>query len=567
MAGLEAAKTLMSARVVVAEAVGASATALGPSHGVPSALHGAPSALRGASSALHGAGRAASQAPARRLWGLTVEEIHGRYWESQGLRVIRLGERQEPRESQWYLLTERDLLVTGDLGRVLEAMYWSGKMLMAVRLRREGREELSPPIRVLRDAGGGLRGFATMGGVGSIAGGAGGGGVGAARMYVTSSAGLAAEWARAESMEEGKRRLRMATGSDRRGYARAGGEHFDGSDAGQQARFMKRLAMVWKSPAPAIAGVRRAGPELWADEDSEATTVVPMVGPVWLGAGRRLTGEAAVLGPAILWDHPEWGGESSGRGVESETRGDAAGRGGDDADDEAWVRTENESWEQIDREGRRAARRVMVHMGRVSSLTLAVKRGMDVVGALVGLTLSAPLYPLIMGAIWLEDRGPFFFGHRRETLGGREFKCWKFRSMRKDAEAVKAKLKNEVDGPQFFMREDPRITRVGAILRKTNLDEIPQFWNVLRGEMSLVGPRPSPRSENRNCPAWRDARLSVRPGITGLWQVERTRAPGVDFQEWVKYDVEYVQRMSLLTDLWIMLRTVKKVLGGGGGGR
>ena len=168
-----------------------------------------------------------------------------------------------------------------------------------------------------------------------------------------------------------------------------------------------------------------------------------------------------------------------------------------------------------------------------------------------------------MLAIWIEDGRPWFFGHLRETLNARDFRCWKFRSMRKDAEKMKAllKAKNQADGPQFFMENDPRLTRVGRLLRKYNLDELPQFWNVLLGDMSVVGPRPSPRAENQYCPAWREARLSVRPGITGLWQVKRTRRAGNDFQEWIKYDIEYVEKRTFRLDLLIIWKTVANVFG------
>src|SRR4029078_1620608 len=164
------------------------------------------------------------------------------------------------------------------------------------------------------------------------------------------------------------------------------------------------------------------------------------------------------------------------------------------------------------------------------------KRLFDIVGAIVGLAITLPSYPLVFLATWLEDGWPFFFGHRRETRGGREFSCLKFRSMRKDADKIKARLQaeNQADGPQFFIERDPRLTRVGRFLRKYNLDELPQFWNVLVGDMSLIGPRPSPRAENQFCPPWREARLSVRPGITGLWQRRRTRRGGSAVQGWLQ---------------------------------
>ena len=134
--------------------------------------------------------------------------------------------------------------------------------------------------------------------------------------------------------------------------------------------------------------------------------------------------------------------------------------------------------------------------------------------------------------------------------------------MRRDAESLVAKMvsENEADGPQVFIRNDPRVTRLGRSLRRLQLDELPQFWNVLKGDMSVVGPRPSPEGENQFCPAWRELRLSVRPGITGLWQVERTRAPGLDFQEWIRFDIEYVRQASFWFDLKICFKTVSNVL-------
>jgi lipopolysaccharide/colanic/teichoic acid biosynthesis glycosyltransferase len=176
--------------------------------------------------------------------------------------------------------------------------------------------------------------------------------------------------------------------------------------------------------------------------------------------------------------------------------------------------------------------------------------------------LTAPLYPLVMLAILLEDGRPFFFTHEREAQGGRPFRCIKFRSMRKNSEALNAQLAaiNQADGPQFFVNDDPRLTRVGRFLRRTNIDELPQFINVLMGHMSVVGPRPSPYTENQCCAEWRETRLSVRPGITGLWQVRRTRLRGRDFQEWINYDIQYVENMSWKLDLKLIWQTVMVVL-------
>jgi lipopolysaccharide/colanic/teichoic acid biosynthesis glycosyltransferase len=136
--------------------------------------------------------------------------------------------------------------------------------------------------------------------------------------------------------------------------------------------------------------------------------------------------------------------------------------------------------------------------------------------------------------------------------------------MMPDADVTSEELRaiNEVDGPQFKVEHDPRTTLVGEFLRETNIDEIPQFLNVLAGQMSIVGPRPSPDEENQMCPAWREARLSVRPGITGLWQVSRSEDRSNDFQEWIHYDVEYVRELSFGRDMVIMGKTVWVILGG-----
>jgi lipopolysaccharide/colanic/teichoic acid biosynthesis glycosyltransferase len=190
-----------------------------------------------------------------------------------------------------------------------------------------------------------------------------------------------------------------------------------------------------------------------------------------------------------------------------------------------------------------------------------LKRILDIIAAVIVLVLFAPVLPVIMLAIKLTSPGPIFFKDTRQGLHGRPFKCLKFRTMRVGASRMQERLRvlNQADGPQFMMEDDPRMSTVGRFLRETYIDEIPQFVNVLLGQMSVVGPRPSPESENRLCPFWRDARLSVRPGITGFWQVSRTRQPMRDFQEWIHYDVRYVRDLSLKLDLWISWQTVKKM--------
>ena len=189
------------------------------------------------------------------------------------------------------------------------------------------------------------------------------------------------------------------------------------------------------------------------------------------------------------------------------------------------------------------------------------KRIADIVAAILVLALFAPIVPIIALITKLASPGPVFFKDNRQGLYGKAFGCIKFRTMISDAEQIQDKLRviNKVDGPQFKLPDDPRISVVGRFLRDTYIDEIPQFLNVLLGQMSIVGPRPSPESENTSCPPWRDARLSVRPGITGLWQACRTRQPMKDFQEWIHYDIKYVKKLSLKTDLWICWQTAGKM--------
>lgn len=189
------------------------------------------------------------------------------------------------------------------------------------------------------------------------------------------------------------------------------------------------------------------------------------------------------------------------------------------------------------------------------------KRIADCLAAMMVLLLFAPLIPFVALAIKLTSPGPVFYRDKRQGLHGEEFGCLKFRTMITGAAKIQEQLRvvSQVDGPQFKMDDDPRISTVGRFLRETYIDEIPQFFNVLFGQMSIVGPRPSPESENTLCPSWRDARLSVRPGITGLWQIHRTREPMKDFQEWIHYDTEYVRNLSLKTDLLTCWQTAMKL--------
>jgi exopolysaccharide biosynthesis polyprenyl glycosylphosphotransferase len=192
-----------------------------------------------------------------------------------------------------------------------------------------------------------------------------------------------------------------------------------------------------------------------------------------------------------------------------------------------------------------------------------IKRAMDIVVAAALLILFVPVLLLVALAIKLDSRGPVFFSQPRVGKGGERFRVWKFRTMVKDAEARREQLLRQSTDPHWLkLDHDPRITRVGGLIRRLSLDEIPQLWNVLHGQMSMVGPRPLVESEDERVEGWGRSRLDLTPGITGYWQVlGRTRIP---FDEMVKLDYLYVTSWSLWADLRLMLRTLPTVLSGRG---
>lgn len=188
------------------------------------------------------------------------------------------------------------------------------------------------------------------------------------------------------------------------------------------------------------------------------------------------------------------------------------------------------------------------------------KRLVDLLGAAAGLLLVLPVFPLLVLLIRLDSPGPVFFRQRRVGLRGRVFYCYKFRSMVADAEVRKEELAhlNEASGAAFKIERDPRITGVGRFLRRSSLDEFPQLYNVLRGEMSVVGPRPQIPSEVAAYTPAQARRLQVRPGLTCLWQV--SGRSHLDFEDWMELDLEYVRRRSPAFDLRILSRTIPAVI-------
>ncbi|HLL89623.1 MAG TPA: sugar transferase [Tepidisphaeraceae bacterium] len=457
----------------------------------------------------------------RTIWGLDVLALHARYWAAHGVQVVRQGEPSEiVRHAELFLLMDPGNLALFTLGPVQDTLNWVEPMVLFLRLQDARAPQYREDVvtdrndrfvrfqRQYRAAGQHL-----------------------SRVALTPDRDVALLWQSSSDSVSGWRRLRTFTPRIDRTTLTIKGTLYDQNDPKEVSQFLTGLVSTWRRPDGAIGRVRwSAIGKCWADPESTVSPKAKAIGPVWVGTGRHLEAGATVIGPAIVWDAAD--------------RRPATGE---------------IQWQEI--EPRRPPEQA--RPADPGAFDDAFKRTFDVCFATLALLMTLPLYPLICLAIWWEDGRPFFFAHWRETKGGKEFPCLKFRSMRKDAEKIKEQLKklNQADGPQFFMENDPRLTRVGRFLRKVNLDELPQFLNVLAGHMSIVGPRASPYKENQFSPAWREARLSVRAGITGLWQVKRTRRAGSDFQEWIKYDIEYVEKRNWRLDLLIIWQTIRNILG------
>lgn len=455
------------------------------------------------------------------VWGLDPVQLHSRFWASRGIQVVRQGEPSEIiRAAELYLLSDPRTMAIFRLMEVVEKLAWLNADLMFVRLidtRDRGYRELAITdpqgrfIRFRREYGGSDTRLA--------------------RVALTPDRDIARLWQSSPDPRTGWQRLRMAVRRRERWTMPVRGRVYDRQVEDEVAAFVRDLVETWRRPDAVIHNIKPVGDGAWALDSTQIEPTARFAGPVWIGAGRRMPSNASVVGPAVVWDAPD------ARPVPEDVR---------------WLDLEPTAAPTFAKPAPRAP------------LSRAAKRLFDIVFSLVALAFTLPLYPFIALAIVLEDPGPVFFIHKRETRGGKVFGCIKFRSMKRNADQIKRQIQaqNKADGPQFFIPNDPRLTRVGAILRICQLDEIPQFINVLLGHMSVVGPRPSPYEENQYCPPWREARLSVRPGITGLWQIKRTRAAGSDFQEWIRYDIEYVERQNFWLDLYIIWKTILTVIRG-----
>lgn len=190
-----------------------------------------------------------------------------------------------------------------------------------------------------------------------------------------------------------------------------------------------------------------------------------------------------------------------------------------------------------------------------------IKRIIDIICSLIGLILLAPFLLIVIIAIKCESKGPVIFSQERVGFKGKNFKMYKFRSMVINAEELKEKLEglNEMDGPMFKIKNDPRVTKIGRFIRKTSIDEFPQLINVIKGEMSIVGPRPSLPIEVEEFETWMMERLEVKPGLTCYWQVSGRN--NIEFEEWMRLDVKYVREKSIFVDIKLMFKTLLLLLG------
>ena len=189
------------------------------------------------------------------------------------------------------------------------------------------------------------------------------------------------------------------------------------------------------------------------------------------------------------------------------------------------------------------------------------KRIIDIIGAGLGLILLSPIIAIVACAVKVTSKGPIFFSQKRVGKNGELFEMYKFRSMVVNAEELKENLEdqNEMSGPMFKIKDDPRITKVGKFIRKTSIDELPQLWNVLKGDMSLVGPRPSLPKEVEQFDNWMFKRLSVRPGLTCYWQVSGRN--NIGFEDWMKLDCKYVDDRNIWIDIKLIFKTVGVLFG------
>lgn len=303
---------------------------------------------------------------------------------------------------------------------------------------------------------------------------------------------------------------------------------------------------------------------VWIGKGSMVDSSAHIIGPAVIGEGVTIGQDCLIVGPAIIGNRVTMGDGSLFRESVSLTdttipekakiEYSLCGRNGEsfnfkkngNGNNNHWDGHDDDPWNSFNSNGK--------------SYYNFLKRLIDICLSAGGLILLSPFFLLMAILIYIDSPGPIYYTQRRCGINGREFPMAKFRTMVHNADKLQKQfvMQKDVDGPVFKMKDDPRVTRVGKVLRRISLDELPQLWNVLKGEMSLVGPRPLVMEEMRLSPNWRDLRLRVKPGMTGLWQV--SGGSGAPFYKWLEMDLQYLKMRSVLFDMIIILKTVRFVI-------
>jgi lipopolysaccharide/colanic/teichoic acid biosynthesis glycosyltransferase len=460
------------------------------------------------------------------VWGLTARQLHEAFWNARGVQCIRRGERQTIHPAtELALLIEPGHLVLFDLRNLIDRLIWRNAAVSRVRITDHEADLYSE--RIVVDESGLVekieRNYSPRSG-------------GVVQVILTRSRRISKIWMAAKTHREGWKKIRRTVGPSGFDHCRCLGGSFREGDASQEDALIGRLVSLWRNPAQAIEGLEQFAEGVFGLAGDEIASDTTLIGPLWLGRSSVTDAGACLVGPM-------WTADRKRTTIQDDLR--------------ATIRDIDQV--ELSEASRDAHRSATPRVGYAFA-----KRTFDILVSLVVLLVSSPALAIVALCIVVEDGRPVFYGHTRQTRGGRPFRCWKFRTMHRHVETLTPELaaNNVCDGPHVFIRNDPRVTRVGRVIRRFQIDEFPQFWNVFVGQMSIVGPRPSPDAENQFCPAWRELRLSVRPGITGLWQLRRRRTPGEDFQEWIKYDMEYVRRSSFWLDLSLCVNTAWLLLTG-----
>ncbi|MCZ6834489.1 MAG: sugar transferase, partial [Planctomycetota bacterium] len=406
------------------------------------------------------------------VWGFQACELHDAYWRAHGVQCIVRGQTTSIQSgADLYLLIEPDQLVVFDVMALADRLTWRAARVTRLRVV-DNHDDPYGELLDLDDEGFVRRIDRRYRNRSQSA----------YRVILTRHRRLAQMWMQATERRSGWRRISRAVGLAHIDNWRCDGGCYTRADPAEERRLIERLVSVWPRPDLVIDGIHEVRQSVWVRQGDELSEDCIAVGPAWLGSNTDPRLRACIIGPAWLADQ---GSRESDMPLPPLNIRDICDV------DPGDVSPKPES-------------------SRRDSTGYAVsKRLFDLVFSASGIVLASPLMVIVALLIYISDGRPIFYGGTRQAKGGKPFRCWKFRTMYRNADEIKhtLTLQNAADGPQFFMENDPRVMLIGHFLRRYHLDELPQLWNVLLGQMSLVGPRPSPDCENQKCPTWREIRL------------------------------------------------------------